>query len=128
MPHTRMYERVSAPLIPRRQFQSRVLRSTVLGMCLIVFSLLIGMAGFHYFFPKLDWPDAFVNTAMLLSGMGPLAQPETTGAKFFAGVYALYSGLMLLIAAAVMFAPVIHRFLHKMHLDEDTPAPRKAKS
>lgn len=127
MPHTRMYERVSAPLIPRKQFQSRVLRSTVLGVCLIAFSLVIGMAGFHYFFPKLDWPDAFVNTAMLLSGMGPLAQPETTGAKIFAGMYALYSGLMLLIVAGVVFAPVIHRFLHKMHLDDDAPVSRKAK-
>ena len=83
----------------------------------------IGMAGFLVFFPKMDWADAFVNTAMLLSGMGPLAQPETTGAKIFAGCFALYSGLMLLIAAGVVFAPVIHRFLHRMHLDADRDTP-----
>lgn len=115
-----MYERISAPVIPKRQFHSRVLRSTMLGVGLIVFSLAIGMAGFLVFFPQLDWADAFVNTAMLLSGMGPLAQPETTGAKLFAGVYALYSGLMLLITAGVVFAPVIHRFLHKMHVDDES--------
>jgi hypothetical protein len=120
-----MYEHISAPVIPKKQFQSRVLRSTLLGVGLITFSLAIGMAGFLYFFPKLDWADAFVNTAMLLSGMGPLAQPETTGAKLFAGCYALYSGLMLLIAAGVVFAPVIHRFLHKMHVDEDEQSGRK---
>jgi hypothetical protein len=122
-----MYERISAPVIPKKQFQSRVLRSMILGVGLIAFSLVIGMAGFHYFFPKLDWADAFVNTSMILSGMGPLAQPETTAAKIFAGVYALYSGLMLLIVAAVLFAPIIHRFLHKMHVDDDEPVRKKPK-
>ena len=114
-----MYEKISAPVIPRRQFRSRLLRSLWLGIVLIAVSLAIGMAGFLFFFPKMDWADAFVNTAMLLSGMGPLAQPETTGAKIFAGIYALYSGLMLLAAAGVVFAPVVHRFLHKMHADDD---------
>jgi hypothetical protein len=121
-----MYEKVNAPLIPRRQYRSRVLRSFTIGAALIVGSLFIGMAGFLIFFPKMNWADAFVNTAMLLSGMGPLAQPETTAAKLFAGVYALYSGLMLLIAAGVVFAPVIHRFLHKMHADEPDERGRKS--
>lgn len=113
-----MYETVSRPLLPRRQFHSRLARAFVAGVALIVVSMIIGMAGFRVFFPKMDWADAFVNTAMLLSGMGPLAQPETTGAKIFAGLFALYSGLMLLIAAGIVFAPIIHRFLHRMHLDE----------
>lgn len=121
-----MYEHISAPVIPKAQFQNRLLRSMWLGMGLIGFSLAIGMAGFHYFFQKLDWADAFVNTAMILSGMGPLAQPDTTAAKIFAGVYALYSGLMLLIVAAVLFAPIIHRFLHKMHVDDDEPVQKKS--
>lgn len=119
-----MYEHISAPVLPRKQFHSRVLRSFLLGVALIAVSLAIGMAGFLHYFPKMDWADAFVNTSMLLSGMGPLAQPETTAAKVFAGLYALYSGLMLLVAAGVVFAPVIHRFLHKMHADDEAP-PRK---
>ncbi len=121
-----MYEHISAPVIPRKQFHSRVLRSFLLGVILIAVSLAIGMIGFLHYFPKMDWADAFVNTAMLLSGMGPLAQPETTPAKIFAGLYALYSGLMLLVAAGVVFAPVIHRFLHKMHADDDDEKSRRA--
>jgi hypothetical protein len=95
------------------------MRACLVGFGLIVFSLAIGMAGYHWFFPKLDWADAFVNASMILSGMGPLANPETTAAKIFSGVYALYSGLMLVMSAGVVFAPLVHRFLHRMHADED---------
>ena len=63
--------------------------------------------------------DAFVNAAMILSGMGPLAVPETAGAKLFAGLYALYSGLAVLAIAGVTFAPLVHRFLHYLHADPD---------
>jgi hypothetical protein len=77
------------------------------------------MIGYRYVFPKLDWADASVNAAMILSGMGPLAVPETTAAKIFSGVYAIYSGLMLVMSAGVVFAPLVHRFLHKLHADED---------
>lgn len=114
-----MFEHVSRPVLPRQQFLSRLMRAVLLGIGLILVSLAIGMAGYLHFFPKLDWADAFVNTAMILSGMGPLATPETTGAKIFSGCYALYSGLMLVMCAGVVFAPLVHRFLHKLHADED---------
>jgi ABC-type glycerol-3-phosphate transport system permease component len=113
-----MFEHISKPVLPAKQFQSRLMRSVLVGLGLIVISLAIGMAGYSYFFPKLDWADAFVNAAMILSGMGPLATPETTGAKIFSGCYAIYSGLMLVMSAGVVFAPLVHRFLHKMHADE----------
>ena len=114
-----MFEHVSRAVLPRRQFLSRLMRAVLLGIGLIAVSLAIGMLGYSYFFPKLDWADAFVNAAMILSGMGPLAIPETTGAKIFSGCYAIYSGLMLVMSAGVVFAPVVHRFLHKLHADED---------
>ena len=114
-----MFEHVSKPIIPQRQFVSRLTRAVLLGLGLIVISLAIGMAGYLWFFPKLDWADAFVNAAMILSGMGPLAVPETTAAKIFSGCYAIYSGLMLVMSAGVVFAPLVHRFLHKLHADED---------
>ena len=95
------------------------MRAFLLGLGLIAFSLALGMVGYSYYFPKLDWADAFVNAAMILSGMGPLAVPETTGAKIFSGCYAIYSGLMLVMSAGVVFAPLVHRFLHKLHADED---------
>ncbi len=123
-----MFEHVSRPLLPRRQFASRLLRAVLLGVGMIAVSLAIGMIGYGYFFPKLDWADRFVNAAMLLSGMGPLATPETTGAKIFAGCYALYSGLMLVMCAGVIFAPLVHRFLHKFHLDESDLRETRAQS
>lgn len=113
-----VFEHVSKPVIPRQQFHSRLARAILLGLGLIAVSLAIGMVGYRWFFPNLDWADAFVNAAMILSGMGPLAVPETLGAKLFSGCYAIYSGLMLVMSAGVVFAPVLHRFLHKLHADE----------
>ena len=63
--------------------------------------------------------DAFLNAAMILSGMGPVAAIQTTGGKLFAGCYALFSGLALITTVAVVFAPIFHRFLHKFHLDAE---------
>ena len=114
-----MFEHISKPVLARPQFVSRLMRAVLLGLGLIAVSLAIGMAGYLYFFPKMDWADAFVNAAMILSGMGPLAAPETTAAKIFSGCYAIYSGLMLVMSAGVVFAPLVHRFLHKLHADED---------
>ena len=114
-----MFEHISKPILARPQFISRLMRAVLLGLGLIAASLAIGIAGYLYFFPKMDWADAFVNAAMILSGMGPLAAPETTAAKIFSGCYAIYSGLMLVMCAGVVFAPLVHRFLHKLHADED---------
>jgi hypothetical protein len=114
-----MFEHVSKPVIPRHQFRSRLARSTLLGAAMIAISLAIGMVGFMHYFPKMEWADAFVNASMLLSDMGPLAQPDTTAAKLFSGFYALFAGLMLVMTTGVIFAPLVHRFLHLMHSDSD---------
>jgi hypothetical protein len=74
------------------------------------------MAGYHGY-EGLPWIDAFLNASMILSGMGPLMQPATTGGKLFAGIYALYSGLAVLVIAGVIFGPVVHRFLHRFHIE-----------
>ena len=76
------------------------------------------MAGYHWLV-RLSWIDAYENAAMILSGMGPVATPDSWGGKFFAGSYALYSGIALLATTAVVFAPVVHRFLHYLHADPD---------
>lgn len=122
-----MFEHISRPVIPRAQFISRQMLALWLGFAMIVGSLAIGMIGYHYYFPTLDWADAFVNAAMILSGMGPIAIPESTGAKIFSGCYAIYSGLMLVMSAGVIFAPLVHRFLHKLHADESDFRERKAR-
>jgi hypothetical protein len=71
------------------------------------------------YYENLPWRDAFLNSAMLLGGMGPVDAPKTDGGKVFAGMYALYAGLVFLIAVAVVLSPVLHRILHKFHWDAD---------
>lgn len=106
------------PLAPPQIFFRRLLASIAVGVGLIVVSLAVGMAGYHGY-EGLSWLDAFVNASMILSGMGPLLSPVTTGGKLFAGFYALYSGLAVLVIAGVIFAPVAHRFLHRFHLEAE---------
>ncbi len=74
------------------------------------------MLGYHYF-EAMDWIDAFANAAMILSGMGPLEPLKTAGGKLFAGCYALYSGLALIAATGVLFGPIVHRVLHRFHME-----------
>lgn len=114
-----MYEHRSQALVTRRVFYHRLARSLASGSIIILVALLIGMAGYHGF-ERLSWLDAFLNAAMILSGMGPVAPIQTTGGKVFAGCYALFSGFALLTSAAVVFAPVFHRFLHKFHLEGES--------
>lgn len=82
-------------------------------------SLLIGMAGYASF-EGLPWLDAFLDAAMLLGGMGPVESPRTDGGKLFAGLYALYAGLVFLVATGVVLAPILHRLLHKFHWEVES--------
>ncbi|MCX5782438.1 MAG: hypothetical protein NT145_07025 [Elusimicrobia bacterium] len=112
-----MFEHHSHPLISIQRLIWRMVYSTLAGICLIAISLFIGMWGYHYY-ENLSWVDSFVNAAMILSGMGPFEPLKTSSGKIFAGFYALYSGLALITIAAIIFAPIIHRFLHKFHLEQ----------
>lgn len=113
-----MFEHVSKPLIPAHAFRRRMVGAGLLSLLLVGASLAVGMAGYHWL-ESMGWIDAFVSASMLLSGMGPVGEPQTTGGKLFAGFYALYSGFVALITAAVLAAPVLHRFLHRFHFEED---------
>lgn len=106
-------------LLPRREFARRLGYSLGAGGVLIAFSLSIGMAGYHWL-GGLPWIDAFLDAAMILSGMGPLSQLQGDAAKIFAGCYAIYCGIALISTAGIMLAPVIHRYLHKFHLEDDS--------
>lgn len=105
------------PLLPRREFIRRLGWSIAAGALLVAFSLTIGMVGYHTL-AGLSWVDSFLDASMILSGMGPLSVLHTTSAKVFAGCYALYSGVALLTTAGIILAPVIHRALHKFHLED----------
>jgi hypothetical protein len=111
-----MYEHKYEPLLPFREFLNRMAQSTGISVGLIALSLLVGMAGYHLT-EHLKWLDAFLNASMLLGGMGPVDPPKSAGGKLFAGLYALYCGLAVLVVAGIVFAPVAHRFLHHFHHD-----------
>lgn len=113
-----MYERRYQPLVPWRQFRRRVLNHVGIALSVIGVSLFAGMAGYRYF-QGMEWIDAFLNAAMLLGGMGPIETRLTWGGKLFAGLYALYAGLVVLVAASILMAPVFHRFLHRFHLEAE---------
>jgi hypothetical protein len=78
----------------------------------------MGVLGYHHF-AGLPWVDALLNASMILGGMGPVDLLTTRRAKLFASAYALFSGVILLASVAVMIAPLVHRFLHRYHLDLD---------
>ncbi len=109
-----MYEHHDKKPIPRRHFLRRLLKHALTALALIAGSLFIGMLGYH-FFEDLSWLDAFLNAAMLLGGMGPVDPLRTNGGKLFAGLYAMYAGLVVLISAGVIFAPALHRMMHLFH-------------
>jgi len=112
-----MYESRRHPPIPRARFIRRVVGHFAIAMLLFSGSLVAGMAGYECF-EHLEWRDAFINSAMLLGGMGPVNPPQSDAGKMFAGLYALYAGLVFLIAVAIILTPVIHRVLHTFHWEE----------
>ncbi|MCX6055468.1 MAG: hypothetical protein NTZ74_11260 [Chloroflexi bacterium] len=112
-----MYERHSDPLLPRKRFVLRVFKHALVGMGILIVSLGVGVLGYHAF-ENLSWVDAILNASMILGGMGPVAPIVSEGGKLFASAYALFSGMIFLVVAGMMIAPVAHRILHSMHLDE----------
>lgn len=113
---------------PRRQrpisaphFYRRIASHAAIVVALIGLSLLLGMGG-YVALEGLSWLDAFLNASMLLGGMGPIHTPVTTAGKLFAGCYALYAGLVFIVAAGLLVAPIFHRVLHTLHWDETNQA------
>ena len=112
-----MYERRRDPLVPRRVFVRRVLNHFGLGSLILSGSLLLGILGYHYL-AGLSWLDALLDASMILSGEGPVNELRTTEGKLFASFYALFSGVAFITTMGVVFAPVVHRLLHKFHIKE----------
>lgn len=107
---------------PRASFYRRMARSTAIAAGVVGGGLFIGMIGYHWL-GRLTWQEAFYSSAMILSGEGPPPDPqvltgrELSNLHLFAGFYALFSGLTFITTAGVLFAPAVHRFLHRFHLD-----------
>jgi hypothetical protein len=111
-----MYEHRSRPLLSRRRFIRCLLLHGFAAGAVIVVSLGAGVLGYR-FLEGLPWVDALLNVSMILGGMGPVDPLHGTAAKIFASLYALFSGIVFLVTAAILMAPVVHRFLHHHHLD-----------
>ena len=112
-----MYEPHAEPLLSRRKFLRRLGRHSKIAMSILLVSLALGTLGFHWLAPQ-GWLDAFLNAAMLLGGMGPVGSFEQPMGKIFAGLFALYAGIVFLGASVILLAPIVHRILHKLHLEE----------
>ena len=125
-----MFEHHRAPLLPRPHFWRRLARSTALAAAIVFGSLAVGVAGYRIFL-GLGWIDSLLNAAMILTDMGPVDRLEKASAagKVFAAAYALFSGVAFLTVVAVLLAPVVHRFLHRFHLEwtDDLPGGRRGR-
>lgn len=111
-----MYERRGQPLLDRRQFLHRLARHMSLAAAVMLLAWGIGILGYHGIV-GLPWVDALLNSAMILAGMGPVDPVPTEAGKLFAALYALFSGVVFLVAAGVFGAPLFHRVLHHFHLE-----------
>jgi hypothetical protein len=116
-----VYEHRSAPLLPFGQFLRRLLSSVGLFAFLVVAALGIGVLGYHSL-AELSWIDALLNASMILAGMGPVSELHSGRAKLFASAYALFSGVVFISSIGVVGAPIVHRFLHKFHVETEDPS------
>jgi hypothetical protein len=113
-----MFERKHETLASFPTFLGRVGWCLLIASSILAVALVLGVLGYR-FFGQLDWIDALLNAAMILTGMGPVSPMNTVGGKLFATGYALFSGLLFMVSFAVVISPIFHRILHKFHLDDE---------
>ncbi len=111
------FERRSDPLAPTSVFVKRLLASLGIALCLIAVALSMGIAGYHVL-GRFNLIDSLLEASMILGGMGPVNELSNNAVKIFASAYALFSGLMFVAVMGIVLAPVVHRILHKFHVDE----------
>lgn len=118
-----MFEHRSKPLLPFKAFLARLSRSLALVALMVVSALALGVLGYHAI-AGLSWIDALLDASMILSGMGPVSELRSDGAKLFASAYALFSGVVFITSVGVVGAPLFHRFLHQFHLEASRDSPK----
>ena len=111
------YERRHDQLAPRSVFIKRLIAALVVAVGLILLALMIGIAGYH-FIAGFNWIDSLLEASMILGGMGPIKELPTDVAKVFASIYALFSGIVFIGVMGIVLSPVVHRIMHKFHVDE----------
>jgi len=113
-----MYERRADELAPRSIFIKRMIMSLLVAVALMVIALVLGIAGYH-FLAGFDWIDSLLEASMILGGMGPIRELPNDASKVFASTYALFSGVIFIALMGIMLSPVVHRVMHKFHVDEE---------
>jgi len=118
-----MVDRKKQKLAPVKVYYQRLWKNALFGTSIMLVCLLIGVVGYKFTIPELDWYDSLLNASMILSGMGPMISPEinlTNTAKVFASMYALFSGVAFISTIGLLIAPIAHRFFHKLHIEDDS--------
>lgn len=116
-----MFEHKKEKLASKKVYQKRLGYNGLIAISILFASLCIGVAGYYWTVPAFSFYDSLLNASMILSGMGPVIDDSialSNSAKLFASAYALFSGIAFLSAFSVLIAPALHRFFHKMHLEE----------
>jgi hypothetical protein len=114
----KLYESKHKPLLTTEKFNERLRKNIFVAAFILAISLLIGIVGYHWL-GMLSWVDSLLNASMILGGMGPVDTLKTDGAKIFASVYSIFSGIAFLGVVGVVIAPIVHRFMHKFHIREN---------
>ncbi len=112
-----IYENKKQPLASVKVFYGRVFRNFAIAFAVLLFCLLIGVFGYHYF-DDIKWIDAVHNASMILGGMGPVVEIKSFGGKVFSSAYAIFCGVALLTNIGFILTPAVHRLFHRLHLDE----------
>jgi len=121
-----LFEHKNESLIPRKAFIYRLGSFVGIAAGIVCGSLCIGIVGYHAL-EGLSWIDSLLNASMILGGMGPVSQLQTAAGKIFASLYALYAGVVFLVTTGVVMAPLLHRFLHRFHLEDDDQKHRSTR-
>ena len=111
------YERRHDQLAPRSVFIKRLIAALAVALGLILIALMVGIVGYH-FIAGFNWVDSLLEASMILGGMGPIKELPSDGAKVFASIYALFSGIIFIGVMGIILSPVVHRIMHKFHVDE----------
>jgi hypothetical protein len=113
-----MYEHKKQKLVPLKTFYQRVFKNIIFAVLVMIICLIIGLLGYHYT-ADIPWLDALHNASMILSGMGPVVEINSTGGKWFSSFYALFSGVVFITNIGIILAPAIHRLLHSLNVEEN---------
>jgi hypothetical protein len=111
------FEHRSEPLLSAAAFSARVLKHVLWAAAVVFVGVTVGVLGYHWI-ARLPWIDALLNASMILGGMGPVDTLSSTAAKLFASGYALFSGVLFIAIMGLVLAPVLHRVLHRLHLED----------